>query len=184
MREKQITIGGEQSGHIVLTDFVTTGDALIAALQLLAIVKDRGELASKVLSVDPVPQILENVHYGKTDPLVDPSVKDALAKAETELGETGRLVIRKSGTEPVIRVMVVHWTRASLKRSFAKLSQSLRQPSAQTVANNMPRPTALITGIAGQTVPILRRNYSIWDMMSVVVSVVRNKTSGAFSDWH
>ena len=136
MREKQINIGGEQSGHIVLTDFVTTGDALIAALQLLAIVKDRGEPASKVLSVfDPVPQILENVHYGTTDPLVDPSVKDALAKAETELGETGRLVIRKSGTEPVIRVMVEALDQSVaekvVRQIVAKLEATIRADGSE-----------------------------------------------------
>lgn len=107
MRDGGYNLGGEQSGHIVLTDHATTGDGLVAGLQVLAILKESNAPASRVLHVfDPVPQILENVRFTPgTDPLSDPKVQDAIARGEAHLGDTGRLLIRKSGTEPLIRVM-------------------------------------------------------------------------------
>lgn len=106
MREHGLNVGGEQSGHIVLSDFTTTGDGLIAALQVLAVIQETGRSASQVCHLfDPYPQILENVRYGDCAPLENKTVREAIAHGEGTLGNAGRLVIRKSGTEPLIRVM-------------------------------------------------------------------------------
>jgi len=106
MVRHQFNVGGEQSGHIILNDYVTTGDALIAALQVLAVVAEKQKPVSEVCRVfDPVPQLLRNVRINGGFPLEDDSVKCAIRDAEAELGKSGRLVIRPSGTEPVIRVM-------------------------------------------------------------------------------
>jgi phosphoglucosamine mutase len=106
MREHGYNLGGEQSGHIILSDYTTTGDGLIAALQLLAVVKRLDRPVSEVChSFDPLPQILKNVRYGAGQPLQKDSVVTMIESARQRLGTTGRLVIRPSGTEPVIRVM-------------------------------------------------------------------------------
>ncbi len=107
MRENGLNLGGEQSGHIVMTDYATTGDGLLAALQFLKSMVETGRKASDLARVfTPVPQQLRNVRYssGKT-PLETEAVQDAIAEGEKRLGTSGRLVIRKSGTEPLIRVM-------------------------------------------------------------------------------
>ncbi len=107
MRKDGYNLGGEQSGHIILSDYGTTGDGLMAALQVLAAIKERGEPASKVLrQFNPLPQVLQNVRLAGPGirPLEHKAVKEAIARAETTLAE-GRLLVRASGTEPVIRVM-------------------------------------------------------------------------------
>src|SRR5689334_1684161 len=106
MRALGCNLGGEQSGHIILSDYATTGDGLIAALQVMAAIVETGKRASEVCRVfDPVPQLLRNVRFTNGDPLTAHSVKRAIADGENRLVAAGRLVIRKSGTEPVIRVM-------------------------------------------------------------------------------
>jgi phosphoglucosamine mutase len=106
MRDGDYNLGGEQSGHIIMSDYGTTGDGLIAALQVLAALVTRDGSASGVCRVfDTLPQLLRNVRFGGGAPLEDKLVIDAIAHAESALGANGRLVIRKSGTEPVIRVM-------------------------------------------------------------------------------
>jgi phosphoglucosamine mutase len=106
MRAGGYNVGGEQSGHIVLSDYVTTGDGLIAALHVLAVIVERDKPASEVGRVfTPLPQFLKNVRFGRADPLSDAEVKRAIKDGEKRLGEAGRVLIRKSGTEPVIRVM-------------------------------------------------------------------------------
>jgi phosphoglucosamine mutase len=106
MRKLGCNLGGEQSGHIILSDYATTGDGLIAALQVLAAIVDTGKRASEVCRVfQPVPQVLRNVRFGNGRPLESRRVRQAIAAGEARLGAAGRLVIRKSGTEPVIRVM-------------------------------------------------------------------------------
>lgn len=106
MRAEGYNVGGEQSGHIVLGDHGTTGDGLVAALQVLAAMQETGEPASAVTArFEAVPQILRNVRYAGRPPLDLPEVKTAIAAAEGRLSGTGRLLIRKSGTEPLIRVM-------------------------------------------------------------------------------
>ena len=106
MRRQGFNVGGEQSGHIILADHATTGDGLIAALQILAELVDSGRPASELLHLfDPVPQLLKNVRFTGGTPLEDARVKAVIADAQAELNGKGRLVIRPSGTEPLIRVM-------------------------------------------------------------------------------
>ena len=107
MRKSGFNLGGEQSGHIILSDFSTTGDGLIAGLQFLAEII-RSERSSKELAqvFEPVPQLLKNASYqAGSDPLAKPNVIKAIEAAESKLKNNGRLLIRKSGTEPLIRVM-------------------------------------------------------------------------------
>ncbi|MED5324339.1 MAG: phosphoglucosamine mutase, partial [Pseudomonadota bacterium] len=106
MRQQGFNLGGEQSGHMVLLDFSTTGDGLIAALQVLSVMKQLDAPIGDLARVfEPVPQILENVRFSTGLPLENEKVQSAIAAAEQRLGNQGRLVIRKSGTEPLIRVM-------------------------------------------------------------------------------
>jgi phosphoglucosamine mutase len=106
MREHGYNVGGEASGHIILSDYATTGDGLVAALQVLAVVKKQDKPVSKVCHVfEPLPQILRNVRYKTGKPLENAKVRLAIKSAEQRLNGKGRLVIRPSGTEPVIRVM-------------------------------------------------------------------------------
>ncbi len=106
MRANGFNIGGEQSGHIVMSDYTTTGDGLLAALQVLAEVVRQGKPVSEVCRMfEPLPQVLKNVKFKGGKPLEDNAVKLAIADAEKRLGNSGRLVIRPSGTEPLIRVM-------------------------------------------------------------------------------
>jgi phosphoglucosamine mutase len=107
MRERGFNVGGEQSGHIILSDFTTTGDGFVAALQVLAVVQKQGQPVSKVCHrFDPLPQVLKNVRYKSGKPLENAKVRTAIKQAQARLNGQGRLVVRPSGTEPVIRVMV------------------------------------------------------------------------------
>ncbi|ODT48896.1 phosphoglucosamine mutase [Devosia sp. 63-57] len=106
MRAKGFNVGGEQSGHIILSDFTTTGDGLVAALQLLAVLKQQDRPVSEICArFDKVPQLLRNVRFKSGKPLEHKLVRQAIADAEATLGTTGRMVVRPSGTEPVIRIM-------------------------------------------------------------------------------
>ena len=106
MRQHGFNLGGEQSGHMVMSDFGTTGDGLVAALQVLAVMKQTDRPVSDLCRVfEPVPQILENVRFNAGVPLENEEVIAAIQAGEQKLGNSGRLVIRKSGTEPLIRVM-------------------------------------------------------------------------------
>jgi phosphoglucosamine mutase len=106
MREGGYNLGGEPSGHIIMSDYATTGDGFVAALQVLAVVKKHGRPVSEVCHrYDPLPQVLKNVRYRHGKPLEDAKVKSAIEDAVQRLDGQGRLIIRASGTEPVIRVM-------------------------------------------------------------------------------
>src|SRR5690348_1368939 len=106
MRKSGCNVGGEQSGHIILADHATTGDGLVAGLQVLAALVEEGVPASELLrQFEPLPQLLKNVRFNGGAPLEADSVRKRIAAAEAELEGRGRLVIRKSGTEPLIRVM-------------------------------------------------------------------------------
>ena len=106
MRAHGYNVGGEQSGHIILDDFGTTGDGLIAALQALAVIVEAGRPVSEICRLfTPLPQVLKNVRYAKKAPLQLPEVQSAIDQGRRRLGDRGRLLVRPSGTEPVIRVM-------------------------------------------------------------------------------
>ncbi len=122
MRQNDYNVGGEQSGHIVLSDFGTTGDGLVAALQILACVKRSGRTVSEVCNrFEPVPQVLKNVRVKAGQPLEDAAVRQAIADAESELAKNGRLLIRPSGTEPLIRVMAEGDDRGQVERIVDEL---------------------------------------------------------------
>jgi phosphoglucosamine mutase len=106
MRAHGFNVGGESSGHIILSDYTTTGDGLLTALQVLAVVKKQGQPVSNVCHrFDPLPQVLKNVRYRSGKPLENAKVRNAIKDAQARLDGHGRLIVRSSGTEPVIRVM-------------------------------------------------------------------------------
>jgi phosphoglucosamine mutase len=106
MHKGGFNVGGEQSGHVILSDFSTTGDGLVAALQVLAVIAQDGKPASQAAHLyEPLPQVLENVRFKKGSPLDDARVKSSIDAARAKLGDSGRVLVRKSGTEPLIRVM-------------------------------------------------------------------------------
>jgi len=128
MRAEGFNIGGEQSGHIVMSDHATTGDGLIAALQVLAQLVESGRPASELLhQFDPLPQLLKNVRFAGGEPLKDDRVVAAIADAETKLNGTGRLVIRKSGTEPLIRVMAEGEDRKLIEAMVDQICEAVRK---------------------------------------------------------
>ncbi len=134
MRAEGCNIGGEQSGHIILTDHVTTGDGLLAALQVLAAMVEEGRPASALCHLfEPVPQMLRSVRYAPgTRPLEEAAVKEAIAAGEARLGESGRLVIRPSGTEPVIRVMAEGDDRALVEAAVDEICAAIERAGAPT----------------------------------------------------
>jgi len=135
MRAGGFNVGGEQSGHMILSDFATTGDGLIAALQALAVVVATGKPASEVCrQFTPLPQVLRNVRYGGASPLQAPPVRRAIAAAEAALAGAGRLVIRKSGTEPVIRVMAEGEDEALINRVVEELAGVIERHVAASAA--------------------------------------------------
>ena len=131
MREHGYNIGGEQSGHMILSDYSTTGDGLVAALQVLAMVKKLDRPVSEVCHLfDPLPQVLKNVRYKSGQPLKDQRVVEAIASTQATLGTRGRLVIRPSGTEPVIRVMAEGDDRILVEKAVDDVVSALSQVAA------------------------------------------------------
>ena len=131
MRANGFNLGGEQSGHIILSDYGTTGDGLVAALQLLAVVKRQEKPVSEVCHCfEPLPQILKNVRYKQGRPLEEKPVVSAIKAAELMLGESGRLVIRPSGTEPVIRVMAEGDDRDLVLRAVDEVVEAVTKAAA------------------------------------------------------
>jgi phosphoglucosamine mutase len=130
MRRGGFNVGGEQSGHMILFDHATTGDGTVAALSVLTGLVRSGKRASELLRLfEPVPQLLKNVRYDGGAPLEQDSVKQAIAEAERELGGNGRLVIRPSGTEPVIRVMAEGDDAAQVELLVDRICDAVRAAS-------------------------------------------------------
>jgi phosphoglucosamine mutase len=124
MREAGINLGGEQSGHVILSDFATTGDGLLAALQVLAVIVEQGRSAREVCRVfTPLPQLLKNVRFEGASPLDSERVQRVIAAAEAKLHGGGRLLIRESGTEPLIRVMAEGEDEALIERMVDELCE-------------------------------------------------------------
>lgn len=131
MRRKDCNLGGEQSGHIILSDFTTTGDGLVTALQVLSVVVDKGKPVSEVCSrFERVPQILENVRFNGCQPLDNENVKQVIEANRLRLGNSGRLLIRPSGTEPVIRVMGEGDDETLVQSAVGEIVEALRMASA------------------------------------------------------
>ena len=131
MREHGFNVGGEQSGHIVLSDFATTGDGLVAALQVLAAVQSSGRPVSQVCRLfTPLPQISKSVRIASAAPLELPQVKEAIADVKRDLGTGGRVVVRPSGTEPLIRVMAEGDDEAAVRRAVDQICTVLEKAAA------------------------------------------------------
>ncbi len=131
MRAKAMNIGGEPSGHVILSDYATTGDGLVTSLQVLAVVAAEGRKVSEVCrNFDPFPQLLENVGYKGGNPLAAASVKAAIKAGEEKLAASGRLVIRKSGTEPLIRVMGEGENASLVKTVVGDICAAIKEANA------------------------------------------------------
>ncbi len=128
MRAEGYNIGGEQSGHIVLSDFSTTGDGMIAALQILASIVQAEKPLSELANVfTPAPQKLINVRFEDNDPLEDKNVQALIKKVDKDLGKSGRLLIRKSGTERVVRVMAEAEDEARMDAAANEIAEAIRK---------------------------------------------------------
>ncbi len=126
MRARGINVGGEQSGHMILSDFSTTGDGLLAALQVLAVLVDQGKTASEACRVfTPLPQRLRSVRFAGVSPLRHARVQEAVDAAELTLRGSGRLLIRESGTEPLVRVMAESEDEALVQRLVDGLCETI-----------------------------------------------------------
>jgi len=130
MKEHGMNVGGEQSGHIILSDYGTTGDGIVAALQVLAVMLEKNKPVSEVGKVfEPMPQVMVNVQYSGASPLDTRHVISAIEDAEKSIAGKGRLVIRKSGTEPLIRVMAEgedkHFITEVVNRVVESINQKL-----------------------------------------------------------
>ncbi len=136
MRESGINVGGEQSGHMILSDFTTTGDGLVAALQVLATIMTEARPASEVCRrFAPLPQLLRNVRFAGGQPLNHPSVLAAVRDVEARLAGSGRLLLRPSGTEPLIRVMAEGEDEAVVAEVVAELCEVIGRASALAEAD-------------------------------------------------
>ena len=131
MKRGGFNVGGEQSGHIVLSDFATTGDGLIAALQVLAVLAMEGQKASEAAHLfEPLPQVLENVRFKKGMPLEDARVKKCIEAGTARLNGSGRVLVRKSGTEPVIRVMAEGDDEKLVRQVVREIAQTIEEVAA------------------------------------------------------
>ena len=130
MRAHGFNVGGEQSGHIVLSDYTTTGDGLIAALEVLAALVDSDRPVSEIgRRFSPLPQVLENVRFGSSPPLEHATVIEAVSDGEARLKDSGRILIRKSGTEPVIRVMAEGEDQTLVQSVVTEIVTAIEQAS-------------------------------------------------------
>ncbi|MEX0644977.1 MAG: phosphoglucosamine mutase, partial [Parvularculaceae bacterium] len=131
MRAKGLNVGGEPSGHVILSDYATTGDGLVTALQVLAVVTaEKRQVSDVCRNYEPFPQLLDNVRFNGADPLAEATVKAAIKAGETKLGKMGRLVVRKSGTEPLIRVMAEGEDLKSVRAVVAEICKAIEEAKA------------------------------------------------------
>ncbi len=131
MRAHGFNLGGEQSGHMIMSDFATTGDGLVAALQVLAVVQAEDKPVSDICKrFEAVPQLMKNVRYTNGEPLQDKLVKEAISEAENRLGNSGRLVIRASGTEPLIRIMAECDDEVLVKQVVTEIAEVVQKVAA------------------------------------------------------
>jgi phosphoglucosamine mutase len=131
MREGGFNLGGEQSGHIILSDYSSTGDGLLAALQVLAVLKDSDQpMSALARQFEPVPQKLENVRFASGKPLESEPVKAIIADVEARLKGTGRLVVRASGTEPLIRIMAEGDDEKLVNQVVKEIAGAVRKAAA------------------------------------------------------
>lgn len=136
MREHRFNLGGEQSGHIILSDYSTTGDGIIAALQILAYLRETGGKFSKHSTLfTPMPQLLRNVKYSGASPLKNKNVQQAIDKATDALGNKGRIFIRESGTEPLIRIMAEGENNSEITNLVDSLCQEVAKATQNSLAN-------------------------------------------------
>lgn len=132
MRRHGFNVGGEQSGHLIFADYATTGDGLIAALQMLTILKRENRPVSEAArKFAPYPQKLHNIRFSGASPLESPVVKDAVRDMEATLGDKGRVLLRKSGTEPLIRVMVEAEEESAVENAIKHLSNAIESEMAK-----------------------------------------------------
>lgn len=151
MREAGCNLGGEQSGHMILSDFGTTGDGLVAALQVLAVLAEEGRPASEICRrFTPLPQRLVNVRYAGVSPLQDAGVQAAIAAASARLEGRGRILIRPSGTEPVIRVMAEAEEETIVEETVQQLAALIRARAASGAVAEPPAATAEAAAEAGE----------------------------------
>ena len=135
MRTAGCNVGGEQSGHVILSDYATTGDGLLAALQVLAVLVEDGRPASEVMRVfEPLPQRMRSVRFSGPSPLHGPAVQAAIREAEASLAGSGRLLVRASGTEPVIRVMAEGEDAAMVQSLVDRLCEHVAEAAAISIA--------------------------------------------------
>ncbi len=131
MAKGGFNVGGEQSGHIILSDFSTTGDGLIASLQVLAVLASEGKPASEAAHLfEPLPQVLQNVRFKKGTPLDDARVRSCIEAGNTKLNGAGRILVRKSGTEPVIRVMAEGEDEGLVRQVVQDIAQAIEDAAA------------------------------------------------------
>jgi phosphoglucosamine mutase len=128
MRANGCNLGGEQSGHIILSDYATTGDGIIAALQMLAIAVSTNKTISEITRVfEPLPQQLKNIRIGNINPLEEEKVKKIIKQGQIQMGKQGRVLIRKSGTEPLIRVMVEGEHQETVTETLTSISEEIQK---------------------------------------------------------
>ena len=131
MKKGGFNVGGEQSGHIILSDVSTTGDGLVAALQVLAVLAAEGKPASEVAHLfNPLPQILENVRFKKGAPLENAKVKSMIEAGNSRMGAAGRILVRKSGTEPLIRVMAEGEDEVLVRAVVREIATAIEEAAA------------------------------------------------------
>ena len=137
MQEHDFNLGGEQSGHIILGDYSTTGDGLIAALQILAAISDtKNQNLKNLNNFTALPQILKNIKITKDCNLDDPKIVNIIKESEQELGTEGRILVRKSGTEPLVRIMVEGKKTSEINKIANKIAQEIKGASKDAIINN------------------------------------------------